>query len=682
MESVPVEDAPSLALGQGETSAKWSPSHWLRRAWTGMPAGLAFAGCSGALALHIRHYWPYLSDDALISLRYSQRLATGHGLTWTDGERVEGYTNLLWVLFNTPGVWFGVDPIVSARVLGVVGVLLAVAALGFSPQTGRWTATRLVAGGGLLVASASTAVWAIGGLEQGMLVGVVAVALAALARAISAGVTPRLVAIGGGALAAVALLRADGILVVAALLLATWAVGFPDRGRWLGVLKLGAPAALAFALQLVFRLLYYGEWWPNSAIAKVAITADRWTRGLQYLVAGTEAYPVVLGLACLGTALALEHRPRGRLAPAWGLAITWPVYVAAMGGDVFPAHRSLIVVLLSACWLVAEGAEALHALLGQRILVAAASLIPLGAWHLKIQNSDPGSEHAHADNWEFAGLAIGGVFKTAFAARAPLFAMDAAGALAYASELPALDLLGINDRHIGHHRTAAFGHSAPGHELGDGAYVLGRHPDLVTFGCAGGTHAPVFISGYELVALPEFQRDYQWIRVGSGPPDVAYGEVWVRREGGKVGIVRDADRVEVPGYLFTGELSVAVSRLTADGVLAAQVPPTAPGRIAGLELPAGRWRVEVEAEGAPARLFFKCGEQPMRRIGRRAANVLDLTHPSTLEVVSIPPGEAGGLVLRRVVFVRDSAATPTYDCLPSRPMSGPPAVPNPQGTGP
>jgi hypothetical protein len=308
-------------------------------------------------------------------------------------------------------------------------------------------------------------------------------------------------------------------------------------------------------------------------------------------------------------------------------------------------------------------------------------LIPLGAWHLKIQSSDPGSQHAHADNWEFAGLAIGGVLKTAFGDRAPLFAMDAAGALAYASELPALDLLGINDRHIGHHRTAAFGHSAPGHELGDGNYVLGRHPDLVTFGCAGGTHVPVFISGYELAALPEFQRDYQWIRLVSGAPDPAYGEVWVRREGGRLGIVRSADRVEVPGYLFTGELSVAVSRLTADGVLAAYVPSIAPGRLAGLELPAGRWRVEVEAEGAPARLFFKCGDQPMRRIGRRDANVLELGDTSTLEIVSIPTGDGSELVLRAVVFVRDSAATPTYDCLPSRPMSGPPAIPGQPGAG-
>ena len=50
------------------------------------------------LFLHARAYLPFLSDDALISLRYAQRLAEGKGLTWNDGERVEGYTNFLWTV--------------------------------------------------------------------------------------------------------------------------------------------------------------------------------------------------------------------------------------------------------------------------------------------------------------------------------------------------------------------------------------------------------------------------------------------------------------------------------------------------------------------------------------------------------------------------------------------------------
>ena len=99
---------------------------------------LAFGLCGVGLWRHIHHYWPYLSDDSLISLRYAVRLASGRGLTWTDGERVEGYTNLLWVLLNAPAVWLGVDPIRSARVLGIVGMAIAIAAVSWSPVKGRW----------------------------------------------------------------------------------------------------------------------------------------------------------------------------------------------------------------------------------------------------------------------------------------------------------------------------------------------------------------------------------------------------------------------------------------------------------------------------------------------------------------------------------------------------------------
>jgi len=41
-----------------------------------------------------------LYDDAMISMRYAKNLAQGFGLVWNPGgERVEGFTNPLWVLF-------------------------------------------------------------------------------------------------------------------------------------------------------------------------------------------------------------------------------------------------------------------------------------------------------------------------------------------------------------------------------------------------------------------------------------------------------------------------------------------------------------------------------------------------------------------------------------------------------
>ena len=40
----------------------------------------------------------FLTDDAFISFRYTRNLIEGHGLVFNPGERVEGYTNFLWIL--------------------------------------------------------------------------------------------------------------------------------------------------------------------------------------------------------------------------------------------------------------------------------------------------------------------------------------------------------------------------------------------------------------------------------------------------------------------------------------------------------------------------------------------------------------------------------------------------------
>ena len=42
-----------------------------------------------------RYFW--LDDDLMISMRYARNLASGNGPVWNPGERVEGYTNPLWM---------------------------------------------------------------------------------------------------------------------------------------------------------------------------------------------------------------------------------------------------------------------------------------------------------------------------------------------------------------------------------------------------------------------------------------------------------------------------------------------------------------------------------------------------------------------------------------------------------
>src|SRR5689334_13930344 len=47
-----------------------------------------------------------VADDQFVSMRYAENLARGMGLVWNaGGERVEGFTNPLWVAYMTLFHW-------------------------------------------------------------------------------------------------------------------------------------------------------------------------------------------------------------------------------------------------------------------------------------------------------------------------------------------------------------------------------------------------------------------------------------------------------------------------------------------------------------------------------------------------------------------------------------------------
>ena len=95
------------------------------------PSGpaLALTLLAGVLfALSAWHFAPHQGDDGFIFLRYAQRLASGHGLGFTDGVApVEGYSSPLWLLLLTGPAALGVDLVVAVKVLSAlsVGALLA-----------------------------------------------------------------------------------------------------------------------------------------------------------------------------------------------------------------------------------------------------------------------------------------------------------------------------------------------------------------------------------------------------------------------------------------------------------------------------------------------------------------------------------------------------------------------------
>ncbi|MEC8424172.1 MAG: hypothetical protein VX000_10365, partial [Myxococcota bacterium] len=178
--------------------------------------GLGLLALGGQVAEH----WPYISDDALISLRYAERFAAGQGLTWTAGAPVEGYSNLLWTLLLALPAALGVDPIVGLRALNLAAAAAVVVGVAW-PWRDRPVPALVAA---LAVGADGTlGVWALGGLEQPLLAALVGFAAGSLGAAVGR----KDAAVGAVLPAAVALAlacwtRPDTPLLVAMLAVGWW----------------------------------------------------------------------------------------------------------------------------------------------------------------------------------------------------------------------------------------------------------------------------------------------------------------------------------------------------------------------------------------------------------------------------------------------------------------------------
>ena len=582
------------------------------------PRWLLFSGLvavSGViLYLHASYYLPFFSDDALISLRYTERLLDGKGLTWTDGKAVEGYSNFLWVLLTAlPGL-LGINLVTGARVLAFVCMIGTVAALYRRyPLDTPGNTQPLLFGASALLLSGPIAVWAIGGMEQGLVACCLSLSLSALLPYVDPdGHARRSVVAAGIPLALLTLTRPDGALFTA---LACASIVFAnrlDRAAWKDAFRLAAIPAAAYLCLLAFRLLYYGEWVPNTALVKVTPSREHIAGGLHYIGAGLwAARPVSLIAFGAGLLMLCDRAFRGRALLLLVMAAGWAGYIAFVGGDIFPAwrhHVPLIVVMAYLFALVGEYmAQPGRANRGRWVpcLLLIASITVYGY----AQFSDPRTQDARSEMWEWDGKVTGLVLRRGFGDTQPLLAVDAAGCVPFWSRLPCIDMLGLNDHHIARHRHENVGWGDIGHEFGDGAYVMARKPDLVLFNRPDEQPWALWKSGAEMQDMPEFFDQYAAVIFEGDDPHVHRSLIWVRRQSVRVGIRESNEQIIVPPYLLTNT-GTTVTHLDANNRFVTDTSQRQSKSIA-LDLPPGTWRLRVDTPGDVAATARRPGEDSL-----------------------------------------------------------------------
>lgn len=314
-------------------------------------------GTMGLLVVGLYRAWAlrWACDDAYISYRYADNLVAGHGLVWNAGERVEGFTNLLWTLLLAAASALDLDLVWTSEVLGVAS--LAVVVLASWRLAARWSSVGVVipVAAWLLLLMEDVLVWTTGGLET-MTAAALATVMALLLfggehtsakRELAAGVV--------GAL--LALTRADGALLSGVMALGYVVVRWPGvrPALWHAARTMG-PILAAVVGNVVFRVAYYGDWLPNTYYAKSA-DVSYWDQGFWYVALLAARNHVLIWLVIIALGMEVVERRAAKRGIVLGgepadrasavLAVTglaFVMYVARSGGD-FMFARRLIPVL-------------------------------------------------------------------------------------------------------------------------------------------------------------------------------------------------------------------------------------------------------------------------------------------------------------------------------------------------
>lgn len=550
-----------------------------------------------ALIIHAQSYPLLTYDDAFISLRYAQRLLEGSGLTWTDGPPVEGYSNLLWILGCALLGAIGIDLLDTPVILGMGSALATIAAVIYAYPPRSWSGSLPALTGAMFLALAGPiALWAVAGLEGCLVAALLAWSLVLLRPIVDGEAAGwKSVVRPGIPLALLCLTRPDAPLIVVTVC-AFLLVRAHSRQAAFRAISVGVLPGLVTLTQVAFRLAYYGDWLPNTARAKVAFTAARLDSGMQCIAdAGMSSYTLWIPASLALYVAWRDEAGRPRILLSVTLLAVWTAYSATVTCQVF-GYRMLIPCYVLLAFLVADALDWVQTRGRGAQAVAWVGTLALLVVFGRAQQLDRNIAMAHWRKPPVTVMAttVGNTLREAFRGRDPLVAVDAAGAIPFFGEFRAIDMLGLNDAHIARHHDPSFGHGVQGHELGDGAYVLSREPDIIVAGVTGSSRL-AFRGGREMDADPRFHESYRRVRVRGDDPVVTRFNIHCRVEG-RAGVQRSDGLVTIPGHLFASAKGTTALNDPANGFGTTFLVPVE-SALEGLDLGAGAWRLTANGTG-------------------------------------------------------------------------------------
>jgi arabinofuranosyltransferase len=436
------------------------------------------------------------ADDTYIHLRFAHNLASGYGIVWNVGEPpVEGSTSLLWMLMLAVIESFGVQPVwvliyicAAFSVLAIIQAFLLLQALSPGHLFENLTATSLIA------ISPRLMLWAITGLEVTFYAFVLTVCVFFYVLYRRGRIRSWLV---GLAFAISAFVRPESLgLFFVTFFFDLLVEHFNGTGKYRHTFWMIFSFTLVFLPVFVWKWHYFGYPFPNTYYNKtgggwIQVQAGfeyAWTNFLEILIpAGLLGFLFLFGL------LTRQHNAEKNYLLILFLAF-WSIVVFT-GGDYMLKGRFITPSLPLLYVIGGIGLSWLTSKLPVRFRIPLLTLIlgvGFAVWNpaesvLKPTFDKPlptarqGKPKAMVSTPEF--VAMGRALRE-ISEPGESIALVPIGAVGYYSEMIVYDMVGLVDPVIAHEPfDLKYIESSwrPGHDKGDGRYILSLEPTYIIF---------------------------------------------------------------------------------------------------------------------------------------------------------------------------------------------------------